>query len=103
MEPKRSNFPEALYRYRSLERLAYRLEELRDGYVFLSNPADFNDPYDSALSASWEQFRKQVLEKVGAEYGLGYDPNAESKLFESLGREGKGRMAHSTRIRTAVV
>ena len=29
---KRLNFPKALYRYRSLERLAHRLEELRDGY-----------------------------------------------------------------------
>jgi len=72
---KRSNFPTALYRYRSLERLAYKLEELRDGYVFLSDPAKFNDPYDSALSVSWEQVQKQVLEKFGIEY---------SKFFESL-------------------
>jgi hypothetical protein len=28
---KRANFPEALYRYRSLERLALILEELRSG------------------------------------------------------------------------
>jgi len=84
---KRSNFPKALYRYRSLERLAYRLEELRDGYVFLSNPADFNDPYDSALSTSYEHVRKQVVEKFGPEYG--YDPNTESKFFESLGEKEK--------------
>ena len=86
---KRSNFPEALYRYRSLERLAYRLEELRDGYVFRTNPANFTDPYDSALSASSEQFRRQVLEKVGPEYGLSYDQDAESKFLESLGEKEK--------------
>jgi hypothetical protein len=79
---KRSNFPKALYRYRSLERLAYRLEELRDSYVFLSRPTDFNDPYDSALSVSWEQVQKQVLEEFGIEYG--YDPKIQSKFFESL-------------------
>jgi Protein of unknown function (DUF2971) len=84
---KRSNFPKALYRYRSLERLAYTLEELRDGYVFLSNPADFNDPYDSALSASYEQVQKQLLEKIAPEYG--YDPNTESKFFQLLGEKEK--------------
>jgi hypothetical protein len=84
LDLKRSNFPKALYRYRSLARLANTLEELRDGYVFLSKPADFNDPYDSALSASYEQVRKQVLEKFGPEYGYGYDPNAESKFALQL-------------------
>jgi len=77
---KRANFPEALYRYRSLERLAYCLEELRDGYVFLNNPADFNDPYDSALSASAEQSRNRVLEKFGLEY--------DSSSFRNLVRVG---------------
>jgi hypothetical protein len=82
---KRANFPEALYRYRSLERLAYCLEELRDGYVFLNNPGDFNDPYDSALSVSFEQLQNRVLEK----YVLEYDPKTESKFFESLDEGAK--------------
>jgi hypothetical protein len=64
---KRSNFPKALYRYRSLERLAYILEEIRHGYVFLSDPANFNDPYDSALSVSHELMLKQILEKFAPE------------------------------------
>jgi hypothetical protein len=84
---KRSNFPKVLYRYRSLERLEYTLEELRDGYVFLSKPADFNDPYDSALSVSWEQQQKQALEELGPEYG--YDPKIQSKFLESLGEREK--------------
>ena len=87
MALKRSKFPEALYRYRSLERLAYRLEELRDGYVFLSNPTDFNDPYDSALSISIEHLEKQILEKFAL--GYGYDPNTKYKFFESLGEKEK--------------
>ena len=82
---KRANFPEALYRFRSLERLAYALEELRDGYIFVSDPANFNDPYDSALSAQFERLRNRVLEK----YGLEYDPNTESKFFESLDEAAK--------------
>lgn len=85
LELKRTNFPKALYRYRSLERLAYRLEELRDGYVFVSNPAEFNDPYDSALSTSFERVQNKVLEK----YGLESYANIESKLFESFDEAAK--------------
>jgi hypothetical protein len=33
---KRANFPKALYRYRSLESLGYRRDQLRNGYVFLN-------------------------------------------------------------------
>ena len=80
---KRSNFPLALYRYRSLERLAYILEELRVGYAFLSKPADFNDPYDSGLSISWDLAQEQVIEQILSVYGeilpgFGVDP----KLLE---------------------
>jgi hypothetical protein len=82
---KRSNFPKALYRYRSLERLAYILVELRDGYVFLSKPADFNDPYDSAFSVSWEDAEKRALEEIRAEYG--FDPSTDTKFFEPLGEK----------------
>jgi hypothetical protein len=81
---KRSNLPEALYRYRSLERLAHVLEEVRDGYVFLSKPADFNDPYDSALSISWEHALKQAMEQILPEYG--YDPKSV-ELFEEKEKE----------------
>jgi hypothetical protein len=91
---KRSNFPNALYRYRSLERLAYPLEELRDGYVFLSDPANFNDPYDSALSVSHELMLKQVLEKFGPEYGFNQD--AAAQYLESLGEEEKKLEQEST-------
>jgi Protein of unknown function (DUF2971) len=77
---KRENFPKALYRYRSLEHLAYTLEELREGYVFLSEPANFNDPYDSALSISWEQARKQAIEEILPEYGN--DPKFVEPLEE---------------------
>jgi hypothetical protein len=84
---KRTNFPKALYRYRSLERLAYTLEELRDGYIILSKPTDFNDPYDSALSISNEQLQKQILEKFAP--GSGYNPNTQAKFFESLNDKEK--------------
>jgi hypothetical protein len=84
---KRSNFPKALYRYRNLERLAYTLEELREGYIYLSNPTNFNDPYDSALSTSYEQVHKRILEKFGPEYG--FEPDITSKYLESLGEEEK--------------
>jgi hypothetical protein len=73
---KRSNLGRSLYRYRSLENLAKRLEELRDGYVYLSKPAAFNDPYDSALSFSWEHALKQAVEQIGPEYGI------DAKSFE---------------------
>jgi hypothetical protein len=85
---KRANFPSALYRYRNLDRLAYRLDELREGYIFLNDPGDFNDPYDSALSTADEQFERlenRVLER----YGYHNDPSAQSKFFESPDEEGK--------------
>ena len=81
---KCSNFPKALFRYRSVERLAYCLEELRDGYVFLNNPDAFNDPYDSALSTSLERFFSQALEPYG--YG---DPSTVSEFIESIDKEAK--------------
>jgi Protein of unknown function (DUF2971) len=97
---KRSNFPKALYRYRSLERLAYCLEELRDGYVFLSNPANFNDPHDSALSTSFEQFVNRTL----ALYGLRYDPDTEFAFLESSDEaEKEGRRAQREAERLALV
>jgi Protein of unknown function (DUF2971) len=74
-----------LYRYRSLERLAYILEELRDGYAFLSKPADFNDPYDSALSISWDHALKQAIEQIGPDYGI--DPKSMEPLFEEDQKE----------------
>ena len=91
---KRSHFPDALYRYRSLERFALVLEELRDGYVYLSNPANFNDPYDSALSVSAERLQKRILEKVGPEYG--FDSNIVSEHFASLTKEEKEQEQQST-------
>jgi hypothetical protein len=82
---KQANFPNALYRYRSLESLARSLSELRDDYVFLNNATHFDDPYDSALSTSLEQLEKGILEKLGLEY----DPGIESKYIESLGEKEK--------------
>jgi hypothetical protein len=82
---KRLNFPPVLYRYRGLERLAYTLDELRNGYLFLKNPAEFNDPYDSALSTSYAEVQRQAAEKILPEYGL--DPNTISEFLKSLGEK----------------
>jgi Protein of unknown function (DUF2971) len=76
---KRANFPKTLYRYRSLDRLAYPLDELRKGYVYLCDPSKFNDPYDSALSTSLATFFSQTLEPYG--YG---DPSIVSDAIGSL-------------------
>jgi hypothetical protein len=76
---KRLNFPKALYRYRSSDSLASLLQELRKGYVYLSDPAQFNDPYDSALSTSLVSFFTQALEPYG--YG---DPSTVSQAIESM-------------------
>lgn len=80
---KHSNLKSPLYRYRSLDDLAKRLEELRDGYVYLTKPAAFNDPYDSALCISWEHALKQAMEQILPEYG--YDP----KLVEPFDEKEK--------------
>lgn len=48
---KQQNTPENLYRYRSIsshEALERVLDEIATGNIFLSNPKNFNDPFDSA-------------------------------------------------------
>jgi hypothetical protein len=89
LELKRSNFPPTLYRYRSLDRLAYVLEEVREGYVFLGKPSNFNDPYDSALSISWEHALTQAMDQILPKYG--YDP----KLIDPFKGEERELAKHS--------
>jgi hypothetical protein len=84
LDLKRSNFPPALYRYRSLERLAYLLEELRDNYLYLSQPAGFNDPYDSGLSISWEHILKQAIEEHTPEYPVHLAEYVEEAFANSI-------------------
>ena len=43
----------------------------------------FNDPYDSALSISWEHALKQAMEQIGPEYGI------DAKSFELFERKQK--------------
>jgi len=77
---KRSNFPPALYRYRSLEHLAYTLEVVEVGRLAQKYVAFTKFPYDSALSISWGQAWKQAIEEIPPEYR--YDPKFVEPLEE---------------------
>ena len=49
-ELKRSNIPRYLYRYRSLdtiEKYDKVINEIKKGTIYLANPNEFNDPFDS--------------------------------------------------------
>ena len=56
---KRENAPPFLYRYRGFN--AYAESELEEGYVWLSHPDAFNDPFDSALLISEEILLKRLF------------------------------------------
>jgi len=47
LEIKRKNIPQKLYRFRSLENIEQRLEEIRNGKIYLAHPQEQNDPYDT--------------------------------------------------------
>jgi hypothetical protein len=58
---KRENAPPFLYRYRKFNEFSE--SELLEGYVWLSHPDDFNDPFDSALLISEEVLFEKMVKK----------------------------------------
>jgi hypothetical protein len=56
---KREKAPPFLYRYRGFN--ADAESELKEGYVWLSHPDAFNDPFDSALLISEEILLKRLF------------------------------------------
>lgn len=47
LDLKRSNLPQKLYRFRSLTNLAYTLEEICEGKIYMAHPKEQNDPFDA--------------------------------------------------------
>lgn len=66
-ELKNKNLPKAIYKYR--ETNEKQLDNFLHDRVWLSNPANFNDPFDSLLTVDYEniikkRFLKTLLEKA---------------------------------------
>ncbi|ADZ10369.1 hypothetical protein Metbo_2154 [Methanobacterium lacus] len=67
-ELKYNKFPSHLYKYRTFDENEYSVKALEEDKIFLSNPLEFNDPYDCALlckDANYvkEDFLKNLLAK----------------------------------------
>lgn len=105
---KNTHRPVSLYRYRSFDEKGYSLANLRDDAVWLSPPADFNDPFDSNFQFSagdnllrfFEKDIPALLHAVGwklscPEAALKYalaGPNPFDALFQlAVGKEGSPR------------
>lgn len=56
---KYKHMPQAFYRYRTFNE--NNIENLKNGVEWQSYPSEFNDPYDSKLAISTENFRKELF------------------------------------------
>lgn len=63
---KNENFPDLLYRYRSCNKLA--LENFQNDLVWMSNPIEFNDPYDTIFTYSSESITEDTIGKKCMQY-----------------------------------
>lgn len=50
MKIKYNHFPQSLYQYRSFDDKGYSINALETDKIFLSNPHQFNDPYDCSFN-----------------------------------------------------
>lgn len=78
-----ANAPRSLYRYRKLNE--HTVQELREGYFWITPPDDFNDPFDSALLIQHDLILAEMAKKsVGQFLGLPETASlltAEEKAF----------------------
>ena len=56
MSLKRANLPRSLYRYRAFDEKGYALKTLSEDSVWLTQPDQYNDPYDSCLTVPYQSF-----------------------------------------------
>ena len=57
----KNKIPQKFYRYRSLSN-EYELDNIMQGQIWLSIPAEFNDPYDSMINIDLDEILKKYLE-----------------------------------------
>lgn len=75
-ELKYDNFPSYLYRYRSFDENDYSLTSLKEDKIYLSNPLEFNDPYDCALLCKDIYYVKDdFLKKIALDDPTGFRKN----------------------------
>lgn len=53
--------PHSIFQYRSFDDAGYKVESLKNNYVWLSKPKDFNDPYDCAGCFDMEKTLENLL------------------------------------------
>ncbi len=82
LELKRNNIPKFLYRYRSLENMKYRLDEIRTGEIWIAAPSEFNEVNDIFDAGS-------ILYSNKAEKYMGKDDKRllYEKQFEQIEKE----------------
>ena len=60
---KKNNMPSKLYRYRSLENETRFIDDVVNAHVYMSNPKNFNDPFDSSSILRVEELRHSEIIK----------------------------------------
>lgn len=53
--------PHSIFQYRSFDDAGYKVKSLKNNYVWLSKPKDFNDPYDCAGCFDMEKTLENLL------------------------------------------
>lgn len=62
---KKVNMPSKLYRYRSLSEEEYFMDEVENAHIYVGNPKNFNDPFDSSSLLKIEDIgRSERLKKI---------------------------------------
>lgn len=60
---KFNNFPSKLYKYRSFDDNGHSLDMLKENRIWVSDPTNFNDPYDCALQLFMKDIDDDYLKK----------------------------------------
>lgn len=88
---KNAHIPDTLFRYRSCNE--YAIDEIKNQYVYMSKPSDFNDPFDSsARNAIKDMILKDKklkihLDNIKKNIGESYDDNIAKTLIECVAQE----------------
>lgn len=90
---KLEHLPQSLYRYRSTKDIQRIIEQLSGGNlpsIYLSNPAEFNDPYDTRIPVRFENtylFKKSIGEETVPTIVRYLTTHADIKYAEKLKAE----------------
>jgi len=85
---KSENLPEAIFKYRSFDENGHSIKSLEESTIWLSGPLQFNDPFDSTLTADYERLvTAKVCENLTTESIAGF--NIPQEVIDEVKRTGR--------------